>query len=472
MTIVAVPYQKLSGHLARNPLEWAIGAWLVLDIPTLLWLTQLVPLRTIWHARLSVGPQFTAEHLLLSCWYLSAVGALVLVYRPLLGWLARAPRPRRIAIMAVLSVLACASFPFVSHDLFVYYAEYRMMAMHHANPMITAVASLPHWHRDAWLMLGGWVKSANPYGPLWFLLVRVVGGTLPGFVGFFLVMKALALAATVTTAAAASRIKPGAAPQVLLHPLVAIEFLANGHNDAVMTALLLLGYLLWRTRRWTLAGGAAGLSVATKYISVVAAIILLASVPGWRHRLWSLTGGVFMGALCLLPFWRGWATLKAPLQANHLFLRSPAFVIQGTLVHVLRLTRADARHWAALLAVGAFVVLYGLTMGAFLRRRDPLYIADALLAAGLVLMTWLQFWYVTWALPFYILSSQPRAQRMVSYLAYLEVVRVIGWPDGLPATIQVLQAAAVWSGLVWVWWPRLVPRIPTLNGASRRWRRS
>jgi hypothetical protein len=201
-------------------------------------------------------------------------------------------------------------------------------------------------------------------------------------------------------------------------------------------------------------------------------VMLLASVPTRRHRAISLAVGLGIGALCLAPWWQGWSTLKAPFGADHLFLRSFAFIVQGTLVHVMRLPRGDARQWAVLVAAGAFLAVFGLTWAGFGKRRDPLYLGDALLAAGLILMTWLQLWYAAWALPFYALTSHPRGSRTVSYLAYLEVVRVIGWPDGLPALIQVLQTALIWAGLVWVWQPELSQRIPAVGWSRLRWRRN
>jgi hypothetical protein len=83
--------------------------------------------------------------------------------------------PNRTVLLVILA-LATASFPFVSHDLFVYFGELRVMAVHHYNPMLTPVSHIPRWRTDPWLRLGGWQKTVNPYGPAWFLLVRGVWG--------------------------------------------------------------------------------------------------------------------------------------------------------------------------------------------------------------------------------------------------------------------------------------------------------
>lgn len=443
--------------MKQSPVYWTLAAWLWLDLPTILWWSGALSLRQIWRSPAAVvSSRLPIDHSAAALWYLMGVGTLVLTWQPLSSWLERCALPLRLTVCGAMAVMAAVSFPFVSHDLFVYFAEWRSMSLHHLNPMISPIARIPHWRDDGWLLLGGWQKSLNPYGPAWFLLVSLMGHIGPNFLGFYAVWKGTALIFTAVAALAINQIRPGAGIRMATHPLVGVEFLANAHNDCVMVGLVAVAYWLWTQRRWALSGMAAGLSASTKYISVVVLVWLLAMVPTATRRAGALGMGLLVGAVAIAPFWHGFQTLLGPLGTAHLFLRSPAFVVQGTLVHLAHMTRSQARHWGLAVSTALFLAIYLATGARFLRDSDPLHVGDALLAAALVLMSWLQFWYVTWALPFYALSSKPRAIRMMAYLASLEAVRSIGWPVGLPAAVQIVQTGLVWAGLVWAAWPSWV----------------
>lgn len=438
----------------RFPAHWSVAAWLWLDLPTFMWWLGLDRWHTLWRSPAAVVFQSpTWDHVAAALWYALGLCVLVASYRPLTDHMKAYPRAN-IPMMCAMIALATLSFPFVSHDLFVYYAEWRVMAIHHVNPMLTPVSQIPYWRHDTWLALGGWQKTVNPYGPAWFLLVRTLGGIAPHFVGFFIVWKTVALLSVLTTAWFVERlVKNGGGLRYLFHPVVSVELLSNAHNDTVMMALAVLAYLLWTHRRWTIAGVIIGASIATKYISGIVWAWMVAASPDFKSRLSTCLGAIIAGLGLIIPFWHGPKTLFGPLGAVHLFLRSPAFVIQGTLVHLSHMPRGRARHWAFLSTTTLFVLIYLFLSRQFSKSRDPIWIGDALLAAALVLMSWMQFWYISWSLPFYLLSRQPRATRMVSYLAGLELVRALGWPLGLPADIQIMETVAIWGGLIWAIWP-------------------
>lgn len=442
---------QVKSIVARSPWIWTLVAWCWLDLPTFAWWGGFASLRQLWHSPMGfISPRPGPDHLLAAGWYGVGVAILVLAY----PWLAES-RPQtgligRWIVPAAALVLATVSFPVVSRDMFAYYGEWRLLTIYHQNPMLTPVDLVPHWRSDPWLVMAGWQRTVNPYGPAWFLLLAALGKVLPlNFLGFFVLWKAMALLITGVTGYLVNRIRPGQGLRYLMHPVVAIEFLVNGHNDLLMVGLGILAYFLWTHKLWVWAGLAAGLSVATKYISVLALAWLTLINRGWRSRLVMACTATAAGLATLAPFWHGIATLLGPEAAAHLFLRSPAFVVQGMLVHLTGMPRLESRHWAFLGASGLFLMLYGWTSIRFIYTRDPVYLGDALLEAALVLMSWLQFWYVSWSLPFYVMSRSVRAHRMVYFLAYLEWVRVVGWPLGLPAVMQVVQLLFIWLGLGW-----------------------
>ncbi|NMP22655.1 glycosyltransferase family 87 protein [Sulfobacillus harzensis] len=439
--------------VSRTPFFWMALAWLWLDIPSFCWWMGKASIAQLLRSPMGfISPDRHVDHLWAAGWYFVGVSVLILSYQPAIqAWETARRKPWLPAGLSLL--LASLSFPFVSHDIFSYYGEWRLMVLYHQNPMTTPVAAIPHWRADLWLIRAGWQKSINPYGPAWFALVDGLGRLAPyGFVGFFVFLKAMALASTLVTGGVLQRLRTSSAVRYVLHPVVMVEFLANGHNDVIMVVMAALSFALWSQRRWIFAGMAAGLSVATKYVTLVGLLWLAVAPRDWGQRFKVAGAALVVGVILLAPFWHGQATLAGISDPTHLFLRSPAFIIQGMLVHLGGLTRASSRHWATGITSWIFCVLYLWAAKRFWRTQDPIYIADVLLAAALILMSWLQFWYLGWALPFYVVSRKLRAAAMVKYLAYLEIVRVTGWPFGLPVALQLVQVLLIWGPLIWGIW--------------------
>ncbi len=463
----------MNTRITARPFHWMALAWIWLDIPTMLWWTGAAPLSTLLKSPLG----FLSPHLLLdrigtALWYLVGVTLLIWAYRHVESSWNQGRRPW--GLVAAILLLGAMSFPFVSHDIFVYFGEWRILTIYHHNPMITPIAAIPLWRHDMWLVRAGWQHTVNPYGPGWFLLLRGWGRVLPaGFGAFFAWWKGLALGSTMLTAWLLNKLRAGSGIRFLLHPVIAIEFLANGHNDVIMMMLAVLSFWLSNRRAWAWAGLAAGLSAAVKYVSLLPLAWLAFIPPRWSQRLTAAGFAVAAGLCTLAPFWRGPDTLLGPLGTAHLYLRSPAFVIQGTLVHLGHMARRPSRVWASLAVTAAFLTLYVRAAHQFYKTHDPAYLGDALLAVALVLMSWLQFWYLSWALPFYLVSRRQRAAQLVQYLAYLEIVRATGWPLGLPASLQILQVLMIWAPLAWTLWPSLKHhaqrlRVPHLRSPLQR----
>jgi hypothetical protein len=445
----------MNTRIAARPFHWMTLAWLWLDIPTILWCTGVSHLSTLLKSPLGLlSANLPLDRTYAALWYGLGVGFLIWTYQHVGQAWSQGKRPW--GLIAVILMLSAVSFPFVSHDIFVYFGEWRTITIYHHNPMVTPIAAIPRWHRDVWLVRAGWQKSVNPYGPGWFLWLEGWSRILPqDFGAFFVWWKSMTLLGTTLSAWMLNKMRAGSGVRFLLHPVIGIEFLANGHNDVLMMVLAVLSLWLWRRKAWVWAGLAAGLSAAMKYVSVLPLAWLALKPQRWSQRFTVAGFAVAAGLLCLVPLWRGPNTLLGPLGTTHLYLRSPAFIVQGTLVHLTHLSRAHSRMWASLAVTAAFLALYVRAAHQFYKTQDPVYLGDALLATALVLMSWLQFWYLSWSLPFYLVSRRERAARLVQYLAYLEIVRTTGWPLGLPAALQILQVLMIWVPLNWILWPSL-----------------
>src|SRR5207245_9216315 len=93
------------------------------------------------------------------------------------------------------------------------------------------------------------------------------------------------------------------------NPLVLWEISANGHNDVVMMAFVLLALLLLLTKRWPLAFPALACAVLIKYISLVLLPIFVLWVlrrqgrPAVRPLALGLAAMLALIVMVYVPFW-------------------------------------------------------------------------------------------------------------------------------------------------------------------------
>ncbi|MDR1998721.1 MAG: polyprenol phosphomannose-dependent alpha 1,6 mannosyltransferase MptB, partial [Frankiaceae bacterium] len=239
------------------------------------------------------------------------IGAWLLIGRALLDPARRAeidlPLLRRTLLLWAIPLLACA--PLFSRDLYAYAAQ-AQLAHAGLNPYRATPADLPGRFLDevAWR----WVDSPAPYGPLWLMLGRLVAatageGVLRTVIGIRLLCAA-GFALMVWLLPRLARLAGGRAELALwlgaLNPLVLIQFVAGGHNDALMIGLGVAGLTLaasadgqtpgdWRMlRHWggwrgdpaRLAGGSALIAAAIAVKSPAAVMLAFAPLLWLRRR--------------------------------------------------------------------------------------------------------------------------------------------------------------------------------------------
>lgn len=420
-----------------------LGGWLWLALPSAVSIIHgTSPVAVI----LDSGRNPSAKIL----WFATGIIPIVIAYPGTAVAVARWSRSARWMYHLTYAMLAAGSLPLLSHDMLSYIAQSRMVADLHANPLIESIRQVPHWRDHYWLRRAGWAGRVAPYGPFWSWWINLSAHLTRPFWSEYLWLKGTNLGAVGLAALALRKLRDRqAAYRFWFHPLVGIELLFNGHNDALMIACMLLGYLQYQRQQYWRFAVSWAVAVGIKFIPLVVLPILLVGIDP------VVTVGILAVGLSVLsigyaPYWQGPSTLSAPLANQTLFLRSLGFVVQGALSHLGHFRRSQSRHQATVISMGTFVMV-GAWLAAKARQREwqTLIVADVLLALALVGMTWFQYWYLLWGLPFYILSRHRTAPQMVQWLSWSEIFRLAAWPQQLNlAEREVMQWLVIWSSLL------------------------
>jgi hypothetical protein len=364
---------------------------------------------------------------------------------------------------ACYAVLAASALPLLSHDILSYMAEGEISRRFHQNPLTTPIVAISHWQLNYWLAHAGWIDKTSPYGPLFAGWTAVLGHFAQPFWPQFFWMKGLTLALVIATAYLIGRMAgKSAGLRFWLHPLVGLELLANGHNDVIVVFLMAAGYAAYRNRRWMLFAALWALAVATKFVPLAVVPMLLVGITVSAQVSIVLVGLFVVGA-CYAPYWHGWSTLLGPWSNQSLFLRSFDFMVLGILRHSGIAANALARHLAVLSGVLAFLTYSTSRMTRWLAQgADPMLIADVLLALALVGLSWFQYWYCVWALPFYVISQHSRARSLVQWLVWIEGARILAWvPHTTLAQREIGQVVVIWGSLAMLAYLPIRKSVPT-----------
>ncbi len=318
-----------------------------------------------------------------------------------------------------------------------------------------------------------WRGTTAPYGPLFLGISSVIEGAVGGtdLVLGVVLQRLVELAGVVLVAVSVPRLARGLGTDpciatwlAVLSPLVLLELLAAGHNDALMTGLMVAGVTLALERRPMLAIALCALGATVKAPSAVAVAFVALS---WmreqpsrsaRIRVLLVSGAVALGVFAAVSAatgiglaWLTPAVLSAPSKV-HLAV-TPSTALGYTVGHVLAglgagmHTKALEAGFAALsLALTAVVVLVLL----WRVRRESLVASLAavlLVSAFFGPATWP--WYLTWGLA--LAATLPAAQRSRLLAGAVALLAVEVKPDGIlalpresaPAVLLVYLLVAV-----------------------------
>ncbi|MEM0951471.1 MAG: hypothetical protein AAGI66_04920 [Cyanobacteria bacterium P01_H01_bin.74] len=155
----------------------------------------------------------------------------------------------------LFSFLLVAVIPFHSSDLYGYLNRGFQQSVFRVNPYVTTVSQIPGWQntQNAVLLHPHWVDNPCPYGVFFAFFVKHV--TVLGakqFLPSFLILKtcsAIALIASTWLVGKTATLLQWANPWQAAfwlgcNPLVLTHAVANGHNDILMMALLLLALFI------------------------------------------------------------------------------------------------------------------------------------------------------------------------------------------------------------------------------------
>ncbi len=359
-----------------------------------------------------------------------------------------------------------------SHDVFSYLAQGQILHLglnpYHAPPSVLGpspflAAVSPFWRH-----------TAAPYGPLFLgaveLIVSAVGAHL---IAGVLLVRVLDLIGFVLLAVFVPRLARalGADPVratwlTVTSPLVLLELISAGHNDALMVGLLAAGVTLAVERRWVGAVVVCSLAATVKLPAAAAIVLILAAWvrthPVKRRALAQALPAAILPALVIGAAtgvgisWLSTSLISTPQKVRLALTPSTAlgYTVAG-IVHV------NAHHLESAFAVVALSLTVVVGVSLAFRTRPatlPRDLGVVLLVAALCgPAAWP--WYLTWSLVLLAAWPEYGVRRSLTAIA-LPAVTVVSVfvvkPDGIlalplqsaPAVLAVYAAIAVACVLV------------------------
>lgn len=296
-----------------------------------------------------------------------------------------------------------------SHDLWSYAMDGRIVSQYGSSPYVHSPAHYPH---DEFLHLvgSGWRATRSVYGPLFTWIaaaVTVLTGshqlaTRLSFQG----LAGIAVLVAVLLVARETR-DPIAVLVIGVNPVVALEIVNPGRNDALVGLALLGGVLLLRRRRALAAVAVVTLAVLVKAVAILALGALLLWIAVHLGRRTAVRAGALAAVLLVVPYLLvGGLTALRPLAAasdrlsrasmwqaarrdgiEHLLGTEPAEPVRRILAWVGPI---------ALLAIAALALVWVVSR---LADPTPELVAIAAVAAFLLLGAYVLGSYVMWVLP-------------------------------------------------------------------------
>ncbi|MCH9800966.1 MAG: polyprenol phosphomannose-dependent alpha 1,6 mannosyltransferase MptB [Actinomycetia bacterium] len=340
-------------------------------------------------------------------------------------------RPERIAaLVAVWSVPLLFAPPLFSRDVYSYFGQGRLL-LEGYDPYASGVSVLDRWFADGADPM--WGDTPAPYGPFWLMLARGVAefageNALLGAIMFRLlaVIGVAMMAWAVPALARQHGIDPSKAVWIAVaNPLVIMHFIAGAHNDALMTGLMLLGFLAACRGLGSALGGAAlvGLAAAVKPIAFLSlpfiGILLAGTHSSFGRRIvawiWVTLSAAAAFGICALMTGTGlgWlSALSAPGEVKT-WLSPPTALgmIFGGALEFVGLTDSNDGAVAFFRAIGLVLSLIIVTY-LCLRPQGRSALRGTALAFGAVILLGpvIQPWYLLWALPLFAVTGLSERQ--------------------------------------------------------------
>ncbi|MCS5735476.1 polyprenol phosphomannose-dependent alpha 1,6 mannosyltransferase MptB [Herbiconiux daphne] len=327
----------------------------------------------------------------------------------------RAPL-RQVATSAIVwSAPLLFALPLFSRDIYAYLGQGRMLVAG-LDPYTDVMADVPGWF-EAGVDIK-WSTTVTPYGPLFVLLARIVvvaTSWLPIEASLF-GMRLLAVAGLAMLAYYGWRIarlrgfnEAAVLWAIAASPLVLMNFVVAGHNDALMLGLIVAGAYWALRQRPVLATLLVTAAIGIKPIALIAlpiiGIIWAGSTANWGAliRRWAAVAAIAAGSIVALGVGLGvgvgWiAGLGTPIEIGSwysiprilsLWSRDLADGLGGDGDQVRSIVVL------AFLAIGCAIAAFLVTVK---RRADPLWLLAGVFAALALFSPLLHPWYGLWLL--------------------------------------------------------------------------
>ncbi|MGH9067789.1 MAG: polyprenol phosphomannose-dependent alpha 1,6 mannosyltransferase MptB, partial [Acidimicrobiales bacterium] len=393
------------------------------------------------------------------------------------GDASRRPSPRRLLVVAALWTIPLLAGPVLfTRDVYSYaaqgtithlglnpytYGPNVLQAFGH-SPLVRAVAPV-------------WRATPAPYGPVFLAVAGLVmggaGGHLVAAVAGFKLLDLVGVGLIAWSVPRLAR-HLGADPALalwlgLLSPLVLLDFVAAGHNDALMVGLVVAGVTL-AVEDHPVTGILLCSLAATVKVPALAGVAFIAVAwarrqpdPRDRAAVLAKAGAVAVGALVVITLATGlgWGWLSAgtlSTEGNVVTGITPTSAVGTAVATLLRLAGIGVGNAGAVAAFRVAGLVVGGVVGAVLvlrTRRDTMVISLAVaflvvVVAGPVLWPW----YLTWSVV--LLAAHPAGQRSRVLVVVLAGYSFVVGPTGanlvsqswsLPVAVAMVVAA------VWAW---------------------
>ena len=144
-----------------------------------------------------------------------------------------------IAVAVVAQALPLATPLLLSRDVYHYWSQGRIVAVHRANPYVSTPADYPHDPATPHVA-EVWRDKPAPYGPAWEVAGTVAAPITSARAATYVFRVVAVLALLSSVALVAVRTRSARAVAILgWNPLLALHFAGGGHSDAVMMLLVL-----------------------------------------------------------------------------------------------------------------------------------------------------------------------------------------------------------------------------------------
>lgn len=179
--------------------------------------------------------------------------------------LRRKQKPDPIKIALLIGGILTFSYPFLSHDLFNYMFDAKILTFYHQNPYVRIGLDYPD---DTWIRFMHWVHRPYPYGPV-FLAVSAVPSLLGmgKFLIHYFLIKALFGGFYIASVYYIGRFNKSLALFFATSPLVLVEILISSHNEVVALAFGLAGLFFMMNKDGILSTTLLIASAAVKFMS-------------------------------------------------------------------------------------------------------------------------------------------------------------------------------------------------------------